>query len=131
MAFSRGSSRTPAPAPPRGAVFAVGARAFVSSDHGSMSRVMLTDDDGKKPFDSLGDGDEVAILAWRPGWAGNTRYCVRNADGLEGWLPGANLRTTEVAVGPPPSRSEEPPTPLSSSRSLADDVGHRFGQRSR
>ena len=130
MAFSRGPARTPPPAPIREAVFAVGARAFVSSD-GGLSRVVLTDDGGKKPLDSLGDGDEVAILAWRPGWAGSTRYCVRNADGLEGWLLGANLRTTEVAVAPAPNPTAQPPTPLPSGRSTPDDVGRRFGQRSR
>ena len=131
MAFSRGPARTPVPAPVREAVFAVGARAWVASD--GLSRVILTEDDaGKKPLESLGDGDEVAILAWRPGWAGSTRYCVRNADGLEGWLPGANLRTTAVALTPAPAPTPPVPTPIStSSRSISDDGGRRFGQRQR
>jgi hypothetical protein len=93
---------------------------------------MLTDDAGKKPLESLGDGDEVAILAWRPGWAGNTRYCVRAADtGLEGWLPVANLRTTEVALSPVPSAPPPTPVPVRSSFSGSGDSGHRFGQRNR
>ena len=131
MAFSRGPARTPPPAPAREAVFAVGARADVASD--GLSRVILAEDDaGKKPLESLGDGDQVAILAWRPGWAGNTRYCVRNAHGMEGWLPGANLRTTEIAVSPAPAPMPPIPTPISSSqRSVSDELGRRFGQRQR
>ena len=129
MAFSLGPLRTPAPAPIRATVFAVGARVYVTSD-GGQTRVMLTDDAGKKPLESLGDGDQVAILAWRPGWAGNTRYCVRAAGGLEGWLPGANLRTTEVAVSPAPTPTPPAPTPVRSPSSASGDSGHRFGERS-
>jgi len=33
----------------------------------------MTDEAGTRPLTSLGDGTEVAILAWRPGWAGTTR----------------------------------------------------------
>lgn len=75
---------------------------------------------GKTALASLGDGVEVRILAWRPGWAGTTRYNVRAVlSGLEGWLPEGSLRGTEMfvpAVVPSPA--------------VADSAGsgRRFGQ---
>jgi hypothetical protein len=61
--------------------------------------VTLTDDTGDKPLASLGDGTEVAIVAWRPNGATGTRYCVRTMDSVvEGWLPVGNLRGKEVPI---------------------------------
>ncbi len=92
------------------------------------ARVTLMDDAGKRPLASLGDGTEVAILAWRPGWAGATRYSVRATDsGIEGWLPASNLRGTEapplsVPTGPPPPAGHPAPRPV-------EESGRRFGER--
>jgi len=64
---------------------------------------MLTDADDK-PLATLGDGAEVVILAWIPGWSGAARYRVRATDsGVEGWLPVANLRRSFSPAGPPAS----------------------------
>jgi hypothetical protein len=61
--------------------------------------VTLTDDTGDKPLASVGDGTEVAIVAWRPNGATGTRYCVRTTDSdIEGWLPVGNLRGKEVPI---------------------------------
>ena len=81
---------------------------------------------------SLGDGTEVAILAWRPGWAGGTRYRVRATDsGLEGWLPVGNLRSTVAAV---PSVPTTLPPPAVGAAPLRvgefAESGRRFGQHS-
>ena len=105
MGFPRG--RAPGPARVRGSVFAVGRLVYVACGGDRSGRVMLTDEAGKKPLASVGDGTEVAIVAWRPGWAGTTQYRVRATDSdLEGWLGVANLRSTAAAV------SEAPVTPL-------------------
>jgi len=79
---------------------------------------MLTDDGGKKPVATLCDGTEVAILAWRPALGDTTLYRVRATDsGLEGWLPGGNLRGTETAIPLAPT----PPRP-STSRSMKTEA---------
>jgi hypothetical protein len=124
MGFSRGPGRPSAPPrPPRAHVFAVGQRVYVASSVGGSAHVTLTDDAGQIAVASLGDGVEVAILAWRPGWGGNTRYRVRATDtGVEGWLAVGSLRRTAIAP-PLVARPAAPP---------ADDfhdAGHRFGQR--
>src|SRR5881296_1069390 len=102
-AFGRGAFRAPAPVRIRVSVFAVGRRVFVAGAGDRLARATLTDEAGKMPLESLGDGTEVAILAWRPGLAGATRYRVRATDsGFEGWLPVGNLRSTEAATALPP-----------------------------
>jgi hypothetical protein len=71
--------------------------------------VTLTDDAGKSPLANLGDGAEVAILAWKPGPGGTTRYRVRATESdTEGWLPVANLRSTQAAVSSTLSASASP-----------------------
>lgn len=105
MAFSRGPMRAPAPTRTRGAVFAIGRLVHVTSPAGRSMSVSLTDDTGDKCLASLGDGTEVAIVAWRPNGATGTRYCVRTTDSaVEGWLPVGNLRSKEpiVPVSPKP-----------------------------
>jgi len=131
MAFSRGPLRVPAPAHVRVSVFAVGQRVYVACATNQSARVLLTDDAGKKALASLGDGAEVVILAWRPAWAGTTQYRVRvTASGLEGWLPVANLRNTEVAVAPAPT--VPPPSDARPATVRVGELrtpGRRFGQR--
>lgn len=122
MGFARSSFRAPRPAGSKAAVFAVGRRVYVASTSDRSVSVTLTDDGGKTPIANLGDGTEVAILAWRPGWAGNTRYCVRTTNsGVEGWLPVGNLRGTVAAVAPlvaalsvPTGRPARKPLPVAS-----------------
>ena len=126
MAFPRAPLRTPAPARVRVAVFAVGRRVYVAGAGGRSSRATLTDG-AEQPLASLGDGSEVTILAWLPGWAGTTRYRVRVTDsGLEGWLPVGDLRGTEAAISSPPS---VPPPPAAHTSLRAEASGRRFGQR--
>jgi hypothetical protein len=131
MAFPRGPLRAPAPVRIRVAVFAVGRRVYVACAGDRLARVMLTDEDGKRPLASLGDGAEVVILAWRPGWGGNTQYRVRATDsGLEGWLPVGNLRHTEAAISSAPTAPPPPavrPAPLRAGEFPGS--GRRFGQR--
>jgi hypothetical protein len=127
MGFPRGPLRTPAPTRLRVAVFAVGRRVYVACAGDRSARVTLTDA-ADRPLESLGDGTEVAILAWRPGWSGTTRYHVRAThSGLEGWLPVGNLRSTEAAIASSPTAPPPPlvhPTPL-----RVGESGRRFGQR--
>src|SRR5205823_106352 len=109
MGFPRGPLRAPAPVRIRVAVFPVGRRVYVACADERPARVALTDEAGTRPLMSLGDGTEVAILAWRPGWAGGTRYRVRATDsGLEGWLPVGNLRSTVAAVPSVPTTLPPP-----------------------
>ena len=133
MAFPWRPPRAPAPVRIRVSVFAVGRRVYVAACAGDRSaRVTLTDDAGKRTLASLGDGAEVVILAWRPGWAGATRYHVRVVDsGLEGWLPVGNLRSTEVAISAAPT-VPPPPTVRPQPRQVGEIEGprRRFGQRS-
>jgi len=129
MAFPWRPRRAPAAAPPiRVPVFAVGRDVYVAC---AGDRATLTDDAGKKPLASLGDGAQVAILGWRPGWSGAARYRVRATDsGLEGWLPVGNLRLTEAAIAPAPTA---PPLPAVAPAPLrvggVAGSGRRFGQR--
>jgi hypothetical protein len=86
--------------------------------------VTLTDS-ANKPLATLSDGAEVVIVAWRPGSADATRYCVRGTDSsLEGWLAAGDLRGTKIA--PPPAAPSLPAEPTAL---RAEDSGRRFGQR--
>ena len=127
MGFPRGPLRAPAPVRIRVAVFPVGRRVYVACADERPARVALTDEAGTRPLMSLGDGTEVAILAWRPGWAGTTQYHVRATDsGLEGWLPVGNLRSTEAASSSAPT----PPPPAVRPATLrVGESRRRFGQR--
>jgi len=129
MPFSPARVRAPARSHVRAAVFAVGRRVFIAGARGPSARVTLTDD-ADTPLASLSEGAEVTIVAWRPGWADTTRYCVRVTDsGLEGWLPAGDLRGTKVAIPSPPA----PPPPLAARPTVAraaksEASGRRFGQ---
>jgi hypothetical protein len=131
MPFSRAPVRAPARPNVRVAVFAVGRSAYIAGAGARSARVTLTDD-AERPLASLSEGAEVTIVAWRPGWAGTTRYCVRVTDsGLEGWLPARDLRGTKVAIPSPPAPPPPPaarPTVLRAAKS--ETSGRRFGQRS-
>jgi len=127
MAFPRAPLRAPAPARVRVAVFAVGRRVYVAGGDRA-ARVTLTDDT-ERPLASLGDGAEVTILAWLPGWAGTTRYCVRVTDsGLEGWLPVGDLRGTREAISSPPAVSPPPVARPALGAGPSGRSGRRFGQ---
>ena len=130
MAFPSRPRRAPAPVPIRVPVFAVGRQVYVAGAGEPSARVTLMDDAGKKPLASLDDGTQVAILGWRPGWAGTARYRVRaTGSGLEGWLGVGNLRYTEAAISSAPTAPPLPdvrPAPL-----RVGDLGgsgRRFGQ---
>jgi hypothetical protein len=129
MAFPRAPLRAPARARVHASVFAVGRLVYVACLGGGSARVTLTDDAGTTPLATLGDGTEVAILAWRPGSSGAARYRVRaTASSLEGWLPVGNLRSTPTAVASPPPPAAPPPAVRP--EPPADDAsGRRFGQR--
>ena len=122
--------RAPAPVPIRVPVFAVGADAYVACA-GDRATATLTDDAGKKDLASLGDGAQVAILGWRPGWSGAARYRVRATEsGLEGWLPVGNLRLTEAAIALAPTAPPLPAVPPAPLRvGGVAGSGRRFGQR--
>lgn len=131
MAFRGGPLRAPAQVRLPVTVFAVGRRVCVAARTGDVpARVSLTDERGKSAGASLGDGAEVTILAWRPGWASATQYCVRSTEsGVEGWLPGGNLRGTNAAIA---SADAEPPTAGPSGVRRVGELegpGRRFGQR--
>jgi hypothetical protein len=130
MGFPQRPLRAPAPVRIRVSVFAVGRRVYVACAGDRSARVTLTDEADRRPLASLGDGTEVAILAWRPSWAGNTRYRVRATDsGVEGWLPVGNLRSTEAAISSAPTAPPPPvrPAPLRAWEFAGS--GRRFGQR--
>ena len=132
MAFPSRPRRAPAPVPTlRVPVFAVGQQVYVACAGDQSARATLTDDAGKKPLASLGDGTQVAILGWRPGWAGTARYRVRATDsGLDGWLPVGNLRLTEAAIALAPTAPPLPAVPPAPLRvGGVAGSGRRFGQR--
>ena len=131
MPFSRASLRAPARPRVRVDVFAVGRRIYIAGAGAPSARVTLTDDGGDRPLASLPEGAEVTVVAWRPGWAGTTRYCVRVSDSdLEGWLPVGDLRSTKAAI---PSPSAAPPPaaarPTAARAAGSETSGRRFGQR--
>ena len=124
MVFPRGPVRAPRPVRTYAAVFAVGRRVYVAGASDRSTRVTLTDE-AERPLASLNEGDEVTIVAWRPGWAGTARYCVRVTDsGREGWLPVGNLRSTQAAISSPPTAPAARPAAL---RAAASQT---FGRRS-
>jgi len=128
MPFSRAPLRAPARPGVRVAVFAVGGRAYTAG--GRSAGVTLTDDN-EGPLAALSEGTEVMIIAWRPGWNGTTRYCVRMMDsGLEGWLPASELRSTKDAISLPPAATPpaDPRPEVPRTRDSAGS-GRRFGQR--
>ena len=131
MPFYRAPLRVPARPRVRVDVFAVGRRIYIAGAGAPSARVTLTDDGGDRPLASLPEGAEVTVVAWRPGWAGTTRYCVRVSDSnLEGWLPVGELRSTKVAI---PSTSAAPPPPIARPTAAGpagfESSGRRFGQR--
>jgi len=97
--------------PPRESctVFAVGQRAFVHGPAVAGRLVTLTDQHGTIPQTALEDGVEVQVLAWRPRGSSGTRYRVREATGVDGWLAADELRTTAVR---PPEAAPEPPSAM-------------------
>ena len=132
MAFPRGPLRAPAPPRVRVDVFAVGRRVYIARARDGAVNVTLMDEAGKRPVASLGDGTEVGILAWHPGWSGNTRYRVRATDStVEGWVPVGNLRGTEAATSSAPTAPPPPPvSPVPRRVAEFAEAGRRFGQRS-
>jgi hypothetical protein len=91
--------RSPPPVRIRGEVFAVGRRVYVTSKGDPSARAILMDEPDKTSLGTVDDGVEVTILAWRPGWAGRTRYRVRSIlSGVEGWLLEAHLRSSQSFV---------------------------------
>jgi hypothetical protein len=129
MAFSRGPLRVPARTRDRGPVFAIRRRLHVACASDRSARATLTDGDDR-PLATLGNGAEVAILAWRPNSSGNTRYRVRATDsGLEGWLPVGNLRVTKAAVSPAPAAPFTSPASSAPLRGERRGASERRGQR--
>jgi hypothetical protein len=127
MAFPRGPVRAPAQPRIRVAVFAVGRRVYIAGASDRSPHVTLTDS-ADRPLASLRDGAEVTIVAWLPGWAGTTRYCVRvTGSGLEGWLPAGDLRGTKAAIASPPAAPPPPPAAVLSAKAASS--GRRFGRR--
>ena len=131
MGFPRAPLRAPSSVGVRAAVFAVGRRVYVAGSGNRLAPVTLTDDAGRMAVASLLDGCEVAILGWRPGWAGSARYRVRAMrTGIEGWLAVGNLRSTETAMSLTPGAPAPPATsPAPRRESGFADSEHRFGQR--
>ncbi len=129
MPFSQ-SFRRSSPARSRGPVLAVGRRVYVARSEDGPVRVPLTDYAGANALATLADGNEVEILAWRPGGSG-TRYCVRSTcDGFEGWLGGGNLRSSQSAVSPAPIAPAAPAAHSALARARPSEAaGRRFGQR--
>jgi hypothetical protein len=131
MPFSRAPIRAPARPRLRVNVFAVGRRVYIAGAGARSARVTLTDD-GDRPLTSLSEGAEVTIVAWRPGWAGTTRYCVRVTDSsLEGWLPAGDLRSTKAAIASPPAAPPPAaPRPRAVRATESETSARRFGRRS-
>jgi hypothetical protein len=127
MPFVPPRSSNPRPLRGQGAILSVGRRVFVNCPAERSRRIPLTDEAGETAAESLADGTEVEILAWRPRGAGGPRYRVHSTtDGLEGWLGAGALRTTPRPAPPPsPAPGAAPPTtptpPVGASR--------KFGQR--
>jgi hypothetical protein len=106
-------------------ILSVGRRAYVNC----RGRVALAHDDGRLSENSLADGAEVEIMAWRPRGAGGTRYRVHaRQEGHEGWLAADSLRQTAapVAKEPPPRAASPVAAPP---RPLMRDTHRKFGQR--
>ena len=114
---------TPPPQKTRASVLSVGRRVYVNC----RGRVALTEDDGRLSTNTLADGVEVEIMAWRPGGAG-TRYRVHaRKEGHEGWLAADALRKTAMAIADEPTASTKPT--VAPVRALGRDTHRKFGQR--
>jgi hypothetical protein len=126
---------------------------FVHCPGDQAGLVLMADENGKVLSGlRLADGVEVEVVAWRPRVAGDAHYRVRTAStGIDGWLPGENLRSTAEPL--PAAARSAPPTatvPETSGRRLGhpspssapaartapsapsaveDSGGRRFGQR--
>ena len=102
MSFQRTPMRTSPSSRSSGPVHGVGQRVYVACPEGGPAHVTLTDHVGLPGALRLRDGSEVEIRAWQPNGKTGTRYCVRStaADGVEGWLGAASLRTSRVRVAP-------------------------------
>jgi hypothetical protein len=96
--FSR-PKRLPSGARP---VLGVGWRVLVIRGEFPAGPIALTDPAGNA-VGSVVDGDEVEILAWRPGRSVDPHYRVRSSAGTEGWIEAANLarKSVPVPVVPP------------------------------
>ena len=104
-------------------ILSVGRRAYVNC----RGRVALALDDGRNSPNSLADGAEVEILAWRPLGNRGTRYRVRaQQEGHEGWLAAEALRQTAMAVSNEAAVAEKP---MAAARPLPRDTHRKFGQR--
>jgi hypothetical protein len=96
-----------------GPLFSVGRRVFVNCPGKDRGGVPLMDDAGHSAVQSLPDGAEVEILAWRPRGAGSTRYRVHaTRDGVEGWLAADHLRASVVPTPPAELTAPMPPRPV-------------------
>ena len=118
-------SRSLSPRSPGGSnpVFAVGQRVFVHCIGDRGGSVVLADDTGNASRESLADGVEVEVVAWRPRGSAGTRYRIRAGhDGTDGWVHSSNLRTSLVPPAAPPPGA----TPAGGNPPPA---GRRFGQR--
>jgi hypothetical protein len=131
MAFFHGPFRAPSLVRVRGAVFAIGRRVYVACPGDRRARVTLTDGAGAVGVDTLADGSEVEILAWRP-HAAETRYRVRSTrDGFEGWLAAGSLRSARSAVASV-AKGPTPPTTSAARRPTlkSGPITRRLGKRS-
>jgi hypothetical protein len=83
-------------------VLGVGWRVLVIRGEMPSGPIALTDPSGSA-VGSVLDGDEVEILAWRPGRSVDPHYRVRSGAGTEGWIEAANLarKSVPVPVVPP------------------------------
>jgi hypothetical protein len=105
-------------------ILSVGRRAYVNC----RGRVALSEDDGRTSQNSLADGAEVEILAWRPLGARGTRYRVRaQQEGHEGWLAADALRQTAVPIASEPASQDKPA--MAPPRPVTRDTHRKFGQR--
>jgi hypothetical protein len=103
-------------------ILSVGRRAYVNC----RGRIALAEDDGRTSPNSLPDGAEVEVLAWRPLGTRGTRYRVRaQQDGHEGWLAADALRQTLAPVTVEPAAAEKP----AALRPAVQDTHRKFGQR--
>ena len=103
-------------------ILSVGRRAYDNC----RGRIALAEDDGRTSPNSLPDGAEVEVLAWRPLGARGTRYSVRaQQDGHEGWLAADALRQTVAPVPAEPAATEKP----AALRPAVQDTHRKFGQR--
>lgn len=130
MPFSHRPFRRFSPARGGAFVLAVGRRVYMARSEGGPARVTLTDDTGANELSTLKDGNEVEIIAWRPGGSG-TRYQVRSTgEGREGWVAVANLRRTRLAAAPAPAAAVPSVAPSARPRARQSaNSGGRVEQR--